>query len=224
MPSSYLTVALLYLLGAAFGCGTILAVLADAFALAQLQILALAKLFAWLHSRQVGLLTALFRLFRGQKRNLLASRTEPQSFDAAHSLVGVLLFIAVAVLTPVPFAYHAYFTALFSYYTIVYYAYVAAAFALHRVPVFDVLTSVLGLRDGDVVLTRYLPASGVAAAAPSQAMGYSTEFYVVRRTRAPMSDVIVAWLDVRRLWRLATGKRPFKSIVRRAVIGEYDTS
>lgn len=60
--------------GGAGGFSLLLAMASDVLSLATVHIYALYSQFAWLHSRQLSVLSALWKLFRGKKLNILRVR------------------------------------------------------------------------------------------------------------------------------------------------------
>lgn len=62
---------------------------------------------------ELTLLTALWRLFRGKKRNILRHRTDTMEYDAMQLLLGTVLFAVVLFLFTTILAYHVFFSCLY---------------------------------------------------------------------------------------------------------------
>jgi len=94
------------------GVSLLLALTSDILELATLHIYTLYSVFAWLHRVQVGLLSSLWKLFRGRKRNVLRGRVDSNAYDTAQLLLGTLCFTVVFFLFPTPLVYYAFFVAV----------------------------------------------------------------------------------------------------------------
>jgi hypothetical protein len=57
-------------------------------------------------------LAALWRLFRGKKRNVLRQRTDCMEYNSMQLLVGIILFAVTLFLLTTIFVYHVFFTVL----------------------------------------------------------------------------------------------------------------
>ena len=98
-----------------FGMGgaSLLAALAsDVLELATLHLYILYTAFAALHNRQTSLIGALWRLFRGKKRNILRSRVDNNDYDLTQLLLGTLLFTVVFFLFPTTLVYYLFFSSV----------------------------------------------------------------------------------------------------------------
>jgi len=65
-----------------------------------------ARIFNW----QLGILTSLFHLFCGQKKNILRNRIDSNDYDLDQLLLGTLLFTVLIFLLPTVFAFYLTFT------------------------------------------------------------------------------------------------------------------
>lgn len=74
------------------GWNTLLAVLIDLWRLETLHLWILTTAFRYMYQTELFLLSALFRLFRGKKRNILRQRTDSMQYDAMQLLVGTIIF------------------------------------------------------------------------------------------------------------------------------------
>lgn len=105
---SYIVPGLAYL-AAVSGGSSFLALWLDMWRLETMQCLLLATFFRNLYQAELFLLSALFRLFRGKKRNLLRQRTDSIKYDAMQLLVGTLGFCICIFLWTTLWYYHSFF-------------------------------------------------------------------------------------------------------------------
>lgn len=213
------------LLGAC-GATLLLAVGADVLTLSQLHVSAIAAVSARLHARQVGLLRSLFRLFRGQRRNVLAGRTEPHDFDLAHNLAGTLLFCVGVLLAPTPLVFYAFFSALAAALGAATGACRAAVDAVNRAPVCEAACAAAGWSARGVQLA-FVAADGASVGATDAHGGLSTssaapaarhEYFALLPQSVPLADVVDRWLDGGRMWNVAVGVAP-GALLRRLLLG-----
>jgi hypothetical protein len=94
---------------AAGGWTTFLAVLTDLWRLENLHLIVLAAAFRRLYSAELYLLSGLFRLFRGKKRNPLRQRTDTMHYDAMQLLVGTVGFCICVFLWTTVMVYYTFF-------------------------------------------------------------------------------------------------------------------
>lgn len=87
-----------------------LAAAADILELATVHVYALYTQFAWLHTRQVSVLSSLYHLFRGKKHNLLRERIDSHEYSIPQLLLGTLLFAVVFFLFPTIAVFYAFFS------------------------------------------------------------------------------------------------------------------
>lgn len=92
-------------------CGwtTLLAILMDLWRLEGLHVWLLTSGFRQLYQIELFLLSALFRLFRGRKRNLLRHRTDSMNYDAMQLLVGTIGFCICIFLWTTIMVYYTFF-------------------------------------------------------------------------------------------------------------------
>jgi N-acetylglucosaminyl transferase component (Gpi1) len=95
------------------GGSLLLAVTSDVLELTTIHLYTLYAQFAWLHNRQMMLLGALWKLFRGKKKNVLRNRVDSNDFDMAQLLLGTLLFTVVFFLFPTTLVYYAFFLSVY---------------------------------------------------------------------------------------------------------------
>ena len=210
------------LLLGAFGATTLVAICADVIALSQLHVSAIASISARLHARQVGLLRSLFRLFRGQRRNVLAGRTEPQAFDLAHNLAGTLLFCVGVLLAPTPLVFYAFFTALATALGVGAGAARAAVDLLNRAPLCEAACVVAGLRTRGIEL-EFVAGDGDGCLWQSGGRGGGNSaarhsYLALTPQHAPLTDVVRRWAGGARLWAVAVGTPP-GALLRRLLLG-----
>ena len=99
-------------LGVVFGASGLIALLSDVIKLTFAHIFVLDFCFRQLYSNELYLLRALWRLFRGKKRNILRQRTDTMEYDSTQLLLGTILFtVALFMLTTVV-VYHSFFAVL----------------------------------------------------------------------------------------------------------------
>lgn len=92
-------------------CGwtSFLAVLIDLWRFERLHLVVLAVCFRNLYKAELYLLSALFRLFRGKKRNVLRQRTDTMHYDAMQLLVGTIGFSICIFLWTTIWVYYTFF-------------------------------------------------------------------------------------------------------------------
>jgi len=95
-----------------FGFTALIALVHDILILSTLHIAAVATCFRVMHQTQLYLLTSLWRLFRGRKRNILRHRTDTMEYDFMQLLLGMILFTAVLFLFTTILVYYAFFAVL----------------------------------------------------------------------------------------------------------------
>jgi hypothetical protein len=99
----------LAVVGALFGWSSLLALVVDVWKLEILHITILAACFRALYRSELYLLAALFRLFRGKKRNVLRHRTDSMEYDVMQLLVGTLCFCICIFLWTTILVYYTFF-------------------------------------------------------------------------------------------------------------------
>lgn len=90
------------------------AMIADVLFLATLHISALHQLVAFLYSNQLQALAALWRLFRGRKRNYLRGRIDTYDYSVEQHVVGSLMFTPLLLLLPTTSVFYIFFTILYT--------------------------------------------------------------------------------------------------------------
>jgi hypothetical protein len=104
--------AILFLVSSALGGSGLIALTCDVWRLSTLHLSLLAFGFRRIFAMELYLLSALWRLFRGKKRNVLRQRTDTMEYDSMQLLLGTIMFtIALFMLTTV-LVYHAFFAVL----------------------------------------------------------------------------------------------------------------
>jgi len=91
------------------GWTTFLALLVDLWRLQIIHVTLLAICFRKLYQAELYLLSALFRLFRGKKRNVLRQRTDSMKYDAMQLLVGTIAFCVCVFLWTTVMVYYTFF-------------------------------------------------------------------------------------------------------------------
>lgn len=107
-PRDYL-VPTLATIAAFGGWTTFLSLLVDLWRLEIIHVTFLAICFRKLYQAELYLLSALFRLFRGKKRNALRQRTDSMKFDAMQLLVGTIAFCVFVFLYTTVMIYYTFF-------------------------------------------------------------------------------------------------------------------
>ena len=92
------------------GASTLLAVGSDALSVLTLHVDLLHTWFSLLYRALLSLLSSLFRLFRGKKRNRLRGRIDTLAPGTPQLLLGVLLFAVIFFLAPTVVVYYAFFS------------------------------------------------------------------------------------------------------------------
>lgn len=92
-----------------FGATMIVALLHDLMTLLFLNIWVFYTISATLYNWQLGVLSSLFHLFRGQKNNVLRKRIDSRDYDVEQLLLGTLLFTLVSLLVPTVMVYYVLF-------------------------------------------------------------------------------------------------------------------
>jgi len=96
-------------LAAMGGWTTFLAIMVDLWRLEFFHLILLTSFFRKLYRAELYLLSALFRLFRGKKRNILRQRTDSMQYDAMQLLVGTVAFCICVFLWTTIMVYHSFF-------------------------------------------------------------------------------------------------------------------
>jgi N-acetylglucosaminyl transferase component (Gpi1) len=108
----YSTAVVLLLTGALFGCSGLVALIFDAFRLATAHLSIVSWGFRRVYQAELYLLSALWRVFRGKKRNILRHRTDTMEYDSMQLLVGTILFAVALFLFTTILVYHTFFATL----------------------------------------------------------------------------------------------------------------
>lgn len=91
------------------GATGMLALLVDALRLAHVHVSLLSLCFQSVFRCELYLLSALWRIFRGKKLNILRNRTDSMRYDSIQLLVGSILFAITLFLFTTILAYHVFF-------------------------------------------------------------------------------------------------------------------
>ncbi len=91
------------------GWASFLALVLDLWRLEIIHVTVLAVCFRKLYQAELYLLSALFRLFRGKKRNILRQRTDSMKYDAMQLLVGTIAFCVCVFLWTTVMVYYTFF-------------------------------------------------------------------------------------------------------------------
>jgi N-acetylglucosaminyl transferase component (Gpi1) len=102
-------VPLLAAVSAVGGGNTMLAIVVDVWRLENLHLIVMAFCFRQLYQAELYLLSALFRLFRGKKRNILRQRTDSMEYDVMQLLVGTIAFCICVFLWTTLLVYYTFF-------------------------------------------------------------------------------------------------------------------
>ena len=96
-------------IGLLCGWSSCLAIAVDIWKLETIHVTVLAICFRALYRSELYLLGALFRLFRGKKRNVLRHRTDSMEYDAMQLLVGTICFCICIFLWTTIWVYYSFF-------------------------------------------------------------------------------------------------------------------
>ena len=100
---------LLALLAAVGGWTTFLAMIVDLWRLEFIHLILLTAFFRKLYRAELYLLSALFRLFRGKKLNILRQRIDSMPYDSMQLLVGTIAFCICVFLWTTIMVYYSFF-------------------------------------------------------------------------------------------------------------------
>jgi hypothetical protein len=106
-------IGIIFVVGLSLGATGLLALCHDVMRLLTLHISILAWCTHEVYRWELYLLAALWRLFRGKKRNVLRQRTDTMEYDSMQLLLGTLLFAVSLFLFTTIFVYQVYFSALY---------------------------------------------------------------------------------------------------------------
>lgn len=124
-----------------FGATLIIAGLCDVVKFLQIHIacfsLSMARVFNW----QLNVLKSLFRLFYGNKYNVLRKRIDRQQYDFDQLLLGIIIFTVLVYLLPTIAAFYITFVVLNLGFYLVSLTLQSIIFALNQLPIFIILLS-----------------------------------------------------------------------------------
>ena len=101
---------ILAIVAATLGATGVLAFLLDALRLMHVHLGILSLTFRGLFRSELYLLSALWRVFRGKKRNVLRNRTDSMQYDSVQLLLGSILFAVTLFLFTTILVYHVFFS------------------------------------------------------------------------------------------------------------------
>jgi hypothetical protein len=105
--------ALIFLvIGTTLGGSGLAALLFDLFRIATVHISVFAACFRNIYRSELYMLAALWRLFRGKKRNILRKRTDSMAYDSMQLLLGTIVFAIALFLFTTVLVYHTFFAIL----------------------------------------------------------------------------------------------------------------
>lgn len=100
---------LLFISSGICGYNACLVIVVDLWRLETLHLWVLMHIFRYVYNTELFLLSALFRVFRGKKRNVLRQRTDSMQYDAMQLLVGTLGFCICIFLWTTIMVYYTFF-------------------------------------------------------------------------------------------------------------------
>jgi hypothetical protein len=103
---------ILLVTGVTMGGSGLVALLFDLFRIGTVHISVAAACFRNIYRSELYMLAALWRLFRGKKRNVLRNRTDSMAYDSMQLLLGTILFAVTLFLFTTVLVYHAFFAVL----------------------------------------------------------------------------------------------------------------
>eukprot|EP00977_Amphora_coffeiformis_P020523 scaffold8332_cov172-Amphora_coffeaeformis.AAC.5 len=101
--------AILVIVAVTLGATGVLAILLDVLRLAHVHLEVFSLAFRGLFRSELYLLSALWRVFRGKKRNVLRNRTDSMQYDSIQLLLGSILFAVTLFLFTTILVYHVFF-------------------------------------------------------------------------------------------------------------------
>eukprot|EP00249_Psilotum_nudum_P015115 c25175_g1_i2 orf=158-2374(+) len=112
MPAIGPFLCMLAISGMLLGITVLAAIVADVLFLATIHVYTLHQVVAFLYSNQLQALAALWRLFRGRKRNYLRGRIDTYDYSVEQHVVGSLMFTPLLLLLPTTSVFYIFFTIL----------------------------------------------------------------------------------------------------------------
>jgi hypothetical protein len=103
---------ILLVIGVTMGGSGLVALLFDLFRIGTVHISVAAACFRTIYRSELYMLAALWRLFRGKKRNVLRKRTDSMAYDSMQLLLGTILFAITLFLFTTVLVYHTFFAVL----------------------------------------------------------------------------------------------------------------
>lgn len=110
--SKFISMAIALSAGVGLGGSGLLALLFDSFQIFGAHVFVFAAFYRKIYQAELYLLTALWRLFRGKKKNILRHRTDTMEYDFMQLLLGTILFAFALFLFTTVLVYHVFFAAL----------------------------------------------------------------------------------------------------------------
>ena len=96
-----------------FGATIIVALLQDLIALLFFNVFVFYLISSTMYHWQLGVLSSLFHLFKGQKKNILRNRVDSCDYSVEQLLLGTLLFTLIFLLLPTVAVYYVVFSGVF---------------------------------------------------------------------------------------------------------------
>jgi phosphatidylinositol glycan class Q protein len=93
----------------AIGASGVVAVLVDVSHLCAVQLFSLSYCYRKLYRLELYLLSALWLLLRGKKKNVLRNRSDTMEYDSTQLLLGTILFTIITALLTTVLVYHLFF-------------------------------------------------------------------------------------------------------------------
>jgi hypothetical protein len=166
---------ILLVTGVTLGGSGLAALLFDLFRIATVHISAFAACFRNIYRSELYMLAALWRLFRGKKRNVLRKRTDTMAYDSMQLLLGTILFATALFLFTTVLVYHTFFAVL------------NLAAALLSASLFMVYLVIQFLPGGRLVLRKRCP------------RWFTCRVHMIMEDSTTMEDTAAVGLDVTRL-------------------------
>ncbi|KAL3701447.1 hypothetical protein R1sor_019469 [Riccia sorocarpa] len=113
VPAIKVLLVVMGLCGIVMGFTVLAALVADVVSLSTIHVLTLHDAISFIYSNQLRALAALFRLFRGRKRNVLRGRLDSFDCSVEQLLVGSLMFTPLLLLLPTTSVYYTFFSIIF---------------------------------------------------------------------------------------------------------------
>ncbi|KAL6061538.1 pig-Q [Balamuthia mandrillaris] len=126
-----------------FGLSMMISFVLDILSLLHIHIFYCYTVSVRCYAFQFHILSSLWKLFRGKKRNVLKQRIDSYAYDIDQLILGTLLFTTMFFLLPTTFAYYLYFTGARLAVLAIYLSFYTALHCLHHFPFYSIFLRIL---------------------------------------------------------------------------------